>query len=377
MRVALLHPSYWPEVRRGSERLVHDAAAGLAARGHDVTLVTSHPGRRSIGFEDGFRVVRNRRPPSRRLNRRSHEHYLSNAPAAAWAAMRGDYDVIHAFFTVDAWAAAWARRHGGPPFVFSFHGIPTRRFLVARRERLPLLQKATESASAATVLSEVAAADYRRYLLRRPEVLPGGVFCSRFDVDVPRAREPTLVCAASLNDPRKRAPLLLRAFARLRERYPSARLLLAGRTDPAQPAQRLDLPQGAEWIDGDRTDVLARAYASSWASVMPAVEEAFGLTLVESLAAGTPAVAARSGGCPDILSDENVGRLFTPDDEDDLLRALGEALELGSAGAGAACRMRAREYDWSAILPRYERLYAAALRERDPGTDPHVAGDLH
>jgi hypothetical protein len=42
VRIALLHPTYWPEVRRGSERLAHDLATALANRGHEVTLLTSH-----------------------------------------------------------------------------------------------------------------------------------------------------------------------------------------------------------------------------------------------------------------------------------------------------------------------------------------------
>ncbi len=33
-RVALLHPVYWPEVRRGAERMTRELADGLAARGH-------------------------------------------------------------------------------------------------------------------------------------------------------------------------------------------------------------------------------------------------------------------------------------------------------------------------------------------------------
>src|SRR5439155_1593557 len=80
----------------------------------------------------------------------------------------------------------------------------------------------------------------------------------------------------------------------------------------------------------------ARAYAGAWASVLPSVDEAFGLVLIESLAAGTPAVAARSGACPEIIDDDRVGRLFAPDDADDLLRAMEEALDLGSEAETSA-----------------------------------------
>jgi len=42
VRIALLHPTYWPEVRAGSERLVHDRATELAGGGHEITILTTH-----------------------------------------------------------------------------------------------------------------------------------------------------------------------------------------------------------------------------------------------------------------------------------------------------------------------------------------------
>jgi phosphatidylinositol alpha-mannosyltransferase len=365
MRIALLHPSYWPEVRRGSERLVHDLGATLAGRGYDVTLLTSHRGRRRVSSEDGIRVVRAWRPPDRLMHRRAYEHYMTVIPASILALLRGGYDIAHAFYPTDAWAAVQARRLGGPPVIFSMHGIPTRPYLVTGRYRLAMLKHTIRAATATVVLSEAAAEPFRRFLMHEPHVLPGGVFCDSFAVDAERSTEPTLVCAASLDDPRKRAEVLREAFERLRERRPGARLLLAGRTDPRHGRLQLELPPGARLVDGDETGALARAYATSWASVLPAVEEAFGLVLLESLAAGTPVVAARSGACPEVLSADSLGRLFEPGDAEALARAMDEALDLGlRPETAAACRARAREYDWSRVVPRYEALYEAVAEGR-------------
>lgn len=46
LRVGLLSPYFWPEVRRGSECHVHDLAAGLPPRGIEPTVITSHLRRR-------------------------------------------------------------------------------------------------------------------------------------------------------------------------------------------------------------------------------------------------------------------------------------------------------------------------------------------
>lgn len=365
MRIALLNPTYWPEVRRGTERLLHDLALALTRAGHEVTVLTSHRAARSVGFEDGFRVVRSRRAPSGPLARRGFEHHLLNGPAQVANLLGRRYDVVHAFQIADAWAAVHAHRLlGGPPVVFSFHGIPTARSLGSRRYRVPMLRRVIACASAVTVLSEAAAEPLRRHLGEEPRILPGAIFCEDFEVEIERAEAPTLVCAASLADPRKRGELLLRAFEQLRRRRPAARLLLAGGDDPFAAGSMPALPRGAERIAADRTEVLARAYASAWASVLPSVHEAFGLVLLESLAAGTPAVAARSGASSEVLTAGAPAALYEPDDEGALVRAMEEVLELASRpDVSDACRRAARVWDWSAVAPRYEALYEAVLED--------------
>ena len=136
MRIALLNPTYWPEVRRGTERLVHDLAVALTRAGHEVTVLTSHRAARSVAVEDGFRVVRRRRPPSGRLAKRGFEHHLLHGPTQVGGLLWGGHDVVHAFGLADAWAAVHARRFlGGPPVVFSLHGMPTARSLSSLRRR--------------------------------------------------------------------------------------------------------------------------------------------------------------------------------------------------------------------------------------------------
>jgi glycosyltransferase involved in cell wall biosynthesis len=361
VRIALLVPTYWPEVRRGSERLVHDLAVALVDRGHEVAILTSHRARPARAVEDRVEVSRAWRPPE--LPPLSwYEHHVSNLPGIVWRLLRGGYDLAHASFTADAWAATRARALGGPPVVFSFHGIPTREFLVGRRYRLEMMAAAVGRSEAVSVLSGPAAEPFRRYFGREPSILPGGVRCADFAVDGRRPDAPTLVCAASLGDPRKGARLLFDAFVRLRRSHPGARLLLVRTADPVMSEPVRTIPAGAEWIDGDDTADLARAFASASVSVLAAVHEAFGLVLLESLAAGTPVVAARSGALAEIVTSDAVGRLFSPGDVESCVRAMEEAIELGSRPeTGPTCRDRAAEYDWSRIVERYERLYEQAL----------------
>jgi glycosyltransferase involved in cell wall biosynthesis len=369
MRIALLHPTYWPEVRRGSERLTHDLGASLAARGHQVTLITSHRGARKETIEDGIRVIRGRRLPEvPGLSWYYDEHVLA-IPATVRELLRGDHELVHTLYPTDAWAARLARRRfGGAPYVLSIHGILNRHFLVRRRRRLAMLEAAARDAAAVTALSEPGVAALRRYALASdPVILPGGVIAADYEGEVERPESPTLLCPASLTDPRKRSDLLFEAFELVRERESRARLILAGGADPLQRDPVVNdgggaVRPGVESVSPRGTDELARAYRSASVTVLPSEDEAFGLVLVESLAAGTPVVAARSGGCPEILTDDRVGRLFDPGDAADLARAIGEALELSAEPATvAACREHAAAWDWSRLVERYEAVYAAAL----------------
>ena len=356
MRIALCHPTYWPEVRRGSERVVHDLGVGLAQRGHDVTLMTSHRAPSRTTVEEGVRVVRAWRPPGL-PPARWYESFLLNAPGLAIRLARGRFDLAHGFFPSDSWAATRAHAIGGPPTVVTFHGTPTREYLVARRYRLEMIQQTLARAAAVTVLSAPAAAAVRRYLLVDPFVLPAGVVAELFRSPQERTPQPSLLCAADLSDPRKRGELLLAAFAELRRSRPDARLMLAGGAGAA--AFR---GPGVEHVRCDDTASLAAAYASCWTSVLPSVEEAFGLVLVESLAAGRPVVAARSGACPSIVTSQDVGVLFEPDDAGALARAMASALELAvRPGVEAACRAHADAWDWGRLVARYEELYGRVL----------------
>lgn len=357
MRIALLHPTYWPEVRRGSERLIHDLGVELVRRGHQVSVLTTHRGRSRSAIEDGLRIERARRLPQRGPLR-WYEHHVG-AALPALARLRQDrFDVAHAFFPVESWAAVKARAHlGGPPVLSTFHGIPRRSHLVKARYRLEMMMAAAAEAEQVSVLSEAAAEPYERYFGRRPLILPGGVIASDFEASAPRCEQPTILCAASIGDPRKRGELLFEAFARVRALLPEARLRLVRTADPVLSAEIGDLPPGAEWVEGDETPALARAYATSWVSVLPSIDEAFGLVLVESLAAGTPVIAADSGACPEIVTGQ-VGALFEPDDVGSLSSALVTALAKPPDGRRAATyRAHAVRWDWPVVADDYVRAY--------------------
>jgi glycosyltransferase involved in cell wall biosynthesis len=359
LRIALMNPCFWPEVRRGSERLIRELADGLLERGHSVHLITSHPGLPSRRTEDGLDVIRNWRPPSGRLRRRLFEDHLTHVPFSYLSLKRGRYDVAHAMYPTDALAAArWTERTGHPSLL-SYMGIPHRRNLADRRWRIATLRRAIAGCSALTTLSEAADRGFRRWLGVGTRVIPPGVDLDAFQPGPGRSAEPSILFAASPSDPRKRLDLLLSAFTQVRERHLDARLLIS---DSGAGAGQASTP-GVEWANLDHPEALAAAYRRAWVTALPSLDEAFGLVLIESMACGTPVTASRSGALPEVVDGRPVGTLFDGDDPAALARALEEAFELSrNADTAAACRGRAEDFSIDRTVDAFEQLYAELAR---------------
>jgi glycosyltransferase involved in cell wall biosynthesis len=330
VRLAVLHPAYWPEVRRGGERMAHDLATGMAARGHAVRLLTAHPGAPSRTVEDGVEVVRSWRPPGGRLRRRGYEDFLTHLPFTYAALRRGEEDLVHALHHADAQAAIRA----GRPTLWTSLGIFDRPGLAGRRLRLELVQRAIAGSAAVAVISEAAARAFERWLGVAPLVLPPGVDVAAFTPGGARAEAFTVLCPAALDAPHKRAGLLLEAFALVRRARPGARLVVqAG--GPAAP--------GVEHRDLDRHADLVAAYRE-------------GLVLAESLACGTPAVASADAAGPEVVGD--AGATFAGDDPAALAEAILTAADVGPA----ACRARAEAVlSLERSLDAHEAAYRAVL----------------
>src|SRR3954454_493131 len=97
IRIAFVSHVFWPEKRRGGERLIRDLADALIARGHEPTLITSRRGRPSRVDEHGLEVRRQWRPPERPFGALGLPQGTSHALPAWWALRRSDADVVQAW----------------------------------------------------------------------------------------------------------------------------------------------------------------------------------------------------------------------------------------------------------------------------------------
>jgi glycosyltransferase involved in cell wall biosynthesis len=342
LTIVMLHPCYWPEVRRGSERFIHDLGARLAERGHRPRLITSHPGASSESIEDGLEVLRLHRPRGRRLQLGLRDQYLTHVPASMRGLRETDPDLAHALYPTDALAASrWSRRTGRP-LIFSLMGMP----------RPEALRRTVWRRVAAEALKRSSALTNEAFGVTTRVIHPG-VDLEVFRPTAARAPVPTVLCPADLSDVRKRGPLLRRAFKILRARHPEARLVLSRPKGSSPPPP--DEP-GLEYVDLDTQEALVSAYSEAWITVLLSQAEAFGLVLTESLACGTPVLASPGGGADEIVEGDRVGSLIDSDSPEAVASAMSESMDAGEE-IRSGCIARAGEFSADRCAESYEMLY--------------------
>ncbi len=210
---------------------------------------------------------------------------------------------------------------------------------------------------------------WRRVLVEQPQGwLPGREPGSaRYEAaDVERLADGTILLYVGRFTAVKRLDVLLEAFARARResREPTGLVLVGGHPGewehehPAQIAERLGVDVFlAGWHP---QDALPEFFCAADAVVLASEREHFGLVLVEGMACGLPAVAARALGPASIIEDGETGWLVDPGDSKQLAGALAalvsdpaERRRRGERARQAVCE----RFAWPAIAATLEECF--------------------
>jgi glycogen synthase len=150
---------------------------------------------------------------------------------------------------------------------------------------------------------------------------------------------------------RKNGPRVLRAFARLKEQVPEARLDVVG----GHPRIEMNGVVTHGPLDMSRSSDRARAeslFQRATCFVMPSLFEPFGMVYIEAAAAGVPSIGTIVGGARDAIGEEG-GLLVDPSNDRELAQAMTAMCDPGRASAmGAAAFERSRRFTWRAVAER-------------------------
>ena len=367
--------------------MVHDHAAYLAGRGHTVHILASKPGPPATECDGLITVFRMRQidhPMLRfytsRIDRYYHifdAHSLMVLPLL----LRERYDLVHLFVYHHGPTLRLVRKLRGTPWLFHVVFLPP---YVSRRGDRRLLQVCLDDGAPVRVFSQFCAQYMRRNFGVDSVVIPPTVDTALFRPLLEKDRsQPRILFTADLSEPRKGAHLLARAFNAIHRAHPQAILQLAGPVgfNPAGIKQLLELVEPparerVEMLEAGSLTSLPRLYSTAAVTVLPSLDEAFGMVLSESLACGTPVVGTRSGTLPELISDPAVGTLFDRVDDAgasaaNLAAAVADALTLADdPETPGRCQAHAQRWTWEAVGPRLDAYQQSAVPGRTSGIRP-------
>jgi glycosyltransferase involved in cell wall biosynthesis len=160
---------------------------------------------------------------------------------------------------------------------------------------------------------------------------------------------------------------LFEAMRTVVRQVPEALLVVAGDGPLRQPlaaaVEELGLCDNIRLLGRISDEDLALAYRAADLTIVPTVAlEGFGLPVIESLAAGTPALATPVGGLPEALSSFSPDLVLAGTGPEAIAEALTDAL-LGRRpmpNAESCIAYARRRFDWPVIARQVSRVYQEA-----------------
>ncbi|AIF48401.1 glycosyltransferase family 4 protein [Dyella japonica] len=288
---------------------------------------------------------------------------------------RAQYDcLLVSWGYPDAAAGGWLARHLGIPYVVKVHGSDLN---VKAEQPLvrPQIRRALQGAQAVVAVSQALA----------EKAVSLGVDPARVHV-LYNGVEPSLFHPGSLSEARTRLGLpqderivlyvgnlkdtkgcldLLEAFPHVLLTHPDANLILIGSgpaRDPLlQRANALGCQNRVRLVGAVEHDALGDWFRAADLLCLPSHNEGVPNVVLEAMACGTPVVATRVGGIPEVLP-QHAGLLVNAHDRIGLEGALVDAL--GKAWDSDHIASHASRFRWDENIQRLDGILEAAALSR-------------
>ena len=272
---------------------------------------------------------------------------------------------------------ALASQLAGVPCVFhvrNLHQQWAKVKLYGNLARLPRVRRVIAN-------SEASAVPYRRYVPGKVTVVHNGIDLAEYHPEVtPRGSlrrqlgispDATVVGFTGFITPRKGLVPLIEAAARLLATRPTLVFVVVGRVPVGAPvdhqaeyqARARELGIADRFLFAGFREDVRPAVVDFDLLVLPSFQEPFGRSIIEAMALGTPVVASRVGGIPEILTDGADGLLVAPGDVAGLAQAIAALVddrERRRSLAQAALARARTSFDVSVLSARIQALLLEA-----------------
>lgn len=315
------------------------------------------------------------------------------------------YDIVHSHYWLSGRVAGYFKSAWQVPMVAMFHTLAELKNQVSASddeseselrmgiERMTVATADRVIASTATDRSHLET--YYQAERSRVTILPCGVDLDLFgpgDREAARRalglQSERLILFVGRIQQLKGIDVLLRATSILAHRrdVPPFRVLIVGgrpsgeRNDPEtrellrlqRLVTELDIERYVGWVGAVEQVGLPEYYRAADVTVVPSTYESFGLVALESMACGTPVVAAHVGGLLATIQEGENGFLIPDRDPEHYAHRIADLLEPSELRArfSLSARDRANQFGWkrvaSQLLSLYEDLAIAQRRGERP-----------
>uniref|UniRef100_A0A0W0FI47 phosphatidylinositol N-acetylglucosaminyltransferase n=1 Tax=Moniliophthora roreri TaxID=221103 RepID=A0A0W0FI47_MONRR len=198
-------------------------------------------------------------------------------------------------------------------------------------------------------------------------VIPNALVAERFQPGPSLPPNPITIVVLSRLAYRKGIDLLVATAPRICKAFPNVNFLVGG--DGPKLIELLQMRE--KHLLEDRIELLGPVKHNDVRLVLirgsifmnTSLTESFGIAILEAACAGLYVVSTRVGGVPEILPPDMIS--FAEPNEDDVFRAMSEAIQLVSRGEHDPIRAHERIktfYDWGQVAERTEKVYDAVMK---------------
>lgn len=259
--------------------------------------------------------------------------------------------IDEAFVTLDDMTVAQARQHTWylPP-------IPTKAWEHWQANQRRLYRRSTRCFAASSWVRDSICRDYGI----KPEKVELLGFGRNLEIRAPSRRDwskPRFLFVGS-DWKRKNGPEVVKAFAHVRGRFPSAELSLVGNHPP------LDVPgvHGYGPLNPrapEELEIIEQLFAESTCLVLPSLLEPFGIVYAEAAGAGLAIIGTTIGGAPDVVGPAGV--CVDPRDGAALENAMEHMSDpIVAERYGSAGPAHAERYTWRNVATHVARAFREA-----------------